>query len=89
MAVPAGLEPAISDVTGRHSNQLNYDTINMAKLNLYPAALPTELPSRNITTNIIIILAGREGWIRTIDTQVPWKFEISFGSNYLIFSGPD
>ena len=52
MAVPAGLEPAISDVTGRHSNQLNYDTINMAKLNLYPAALPTELPSRNIITNI-------------------------------------
>ena len=26
MAVPTGLEPAISCVTGRHSNQLNYQT---------------------------------------------------------------
>ena len=26
-AVPAGLEPVTTDVTGRHSNQLNYDTI--------------------------------------------------------------
>ena len=28
MAEPTGLEPATSDVTGRRSNQLNYDSAN-------------------------------------------------------------
>ncbi len=28
LAEPTGLEPATSDVTGRRSNQLNYDSIN-------------------------------------------------------------
>ena len=27
LAVPTGLEPATSAVTGQHSNQLNYETI--------------------------------------------------------------
>ena len=29
MAVWTGLEPATSCVTGRHSNQLNYQTLNL------------------------------------------------------------
>ena len=28
VAEPTGLEPATSDVTGRRSNQLNYDSAN-------------------------------------------------------------
>ena len=28
MAEPTGFEPATSDVTGRRSNQLNYDSAN-------------------------------------------------------------
>ena len=35
MAEPTGLEPATSDVTGRRSNQLNYDSaLNIADLQL-------------------------------------------------------
>ena len=34
MAEPTGLEPATSDVTGRRSNQLNYDSAKTAKLRL-------------------------------------------------------
>ena len=30
MAEPTGLEPATSDVTGRRSNQLNYDSAGKA-----------------------------------------------------------
>lgn len=33
MAEPTGLEPATSDVTGRRSNQLNYDSA-LSKLKL-------------------------------------------------------
>ncbi len=29
MAGPTGLEPATSGVTGRHSNQLNYDPVGV------------------------------------------------------------
>ena len=29
VAEPTGLEPATSDVTGRRSNQLNYDSANL------------------------------------------------------------
>ena len=32
MAEPTGLEPATSDVTGRRSNQLNYDSANKPKI---------------------------------------------------------
>ncbi len=35
MAEPTGFEPATSDVTGRRSNQLNYDS---AKLNRHGGA---------------------------------------------------
>ena len=31
MAEPTGLEPATSDVTGRRSNQLNYDSASEPK----------------------------------------------------------
>lgn len=31
MAEPTGLEPATSDVTGRRSNQLNYDSAKAIK----------------------------------------------------------
>ena len=31
MAEPTGLEPATSDVTGRRSNQLNYDSAKIFK----------------------------------------------------------
>ena len=31
MAEPTGLEPATSDVTGRRSNQLNYDSAKNSK----------------------------------------------------------
>ena len=34
MAEPTGLEPATSDVTGRRSNQLNYDSAKASKLEL-------------------------------------------------------
>ena len=33
MAEPTGLEPATSDVTGRRSNQLNYDSANKLYFN--------------------------------------------------------
>jgi hypothetical protein len=32
VAEPTGLEPATSDVTGRRSNQLNYDSAKTSKL---------------------------------------------------------
>ena len=32
MAEPTGLEPATSDVTGRRSNQLNYDSAMKPKM---------------------------------------------------------
>jgi hypothetical protein len=32
MAEPTGLEPATSDVTGRRSNQLNYDSAKNSKI---------------------------------------------------------
>jgi hypothetical protein len=32
MAEPTGLEPATSDVTGRRSNQLNYDSESISTL---------------------------------------------------------
>jgi hypothetical protein len=32
VAEPTGLEPATSDVTGRRSNQLNYDSAKLFKL---------------------------------------------------------
>ena len=35
MAEPTGLEPATSDVTGRRSNQLNYDSA-LSKLASFP-----------------------------------------------------
>src|SRR6478736_6121728 len=46
MAVWTGLEPATSCVTGRHSNQLNYQTILRGQdLNLRPSGYePDELP---------------------------------------------
>ena len=34
VAEPTGLEPATSDVTGRRSNQLNYDSAKTSKLEL-------------------------------------------------------
>ena len=33
VAEPTGLEPATSDVTGRRSNQLNYDSAKQIRLN--------------------------------------------------------
>ncbi|CAF0704855.1 hypothetical protein MPNT_710002 [Candidatus Methylacidithermus pantelleriae] len=46
MAVWTGLEPATSCVTGRHSNQLNYQTkLRGQDLNLRPSGYePDELP---------------------------------------------
>ena len=38
MAVWTGLEPATSCVTGRHSNQLNYQTILVAEAGFEPTA---------------------------------------------------
>lgn len=43
MAEPTGLEPATSDVTGRRSNQLNYDSALPANLS---TALPVNLKLR-------------------------------------------
>ena len=40
MAEPTGLEPATSDVTGRRSNQLNYDSANT--LPIFDCQLPIE-----------------------------------------------
>ena len=34
MAEPTGLEPATSDVTGRRSNQLNYDSAFSIKIQI-------------------------------------------------------
>jgi hypothetical protein len=34
-AVWTGLEPATSAVTGRHSNQLNYQTVALLRLQIY------------------------------------------------------
>ena len=39
MAEPTGLEPATSDVTGRRSNQLNYDSALSNRTTLSPALL--------------------------------------------------
>ncbi len=53
MAEPTGLEPATSDVTGRRSNQLNYDS---AKLDSdFKCGRPL----------LLIALSGRHGGIRT------------------------
>jgi hypothetical protein len=41
MAEPTGLEPATSDVTGRRSNQLNYDSART--LPIFDCRLPIEL----------------------------------------------
>ena len=38
VAEPTGLEPATSDVTGRRSNQLNYDSAKASQLELQRAA---------------------------------------------------
>ena len=45
MAEPTGLEPATSDVTGRRSNQLNYDSALKFKLRccFAPAAMGSQL----------------------------------------------
>lgn len=81
----AGVEPTPRVSKTRRLPQ-SFTLINMAKLfKFYPAALPTELPSRNIITNIIIILAGREGWIRTTDIQVLWKIYRSKYWLYVIY----
>jgi hypothetical protein len=37
VAEPTGLEPATSDVTGRRSNQLNYDSTNIFFTFYWPA----------------------------------------------------
>ena len=39
MAEPTGLEPATSDVTGRRSNQLNYDSARNSKFSKRSARL--------------------------------------------------
>ena len=39
VAEPTGLEPATSDVTGRRSNQLNYDSAKTSKLKLRRASV--------------------------------------------------
>ena len=39
VAEPTGLEPATSDVTGRRSNQLNYDSAKTSNLKLWRAAV--------------------------------------------------
>jgi cytochrome c2 len=44
VAEPTGLEPATSDVTGRRSNQLNYDSA--CKLLIFQVALPAH--TRNL-----------------------------------------
>ena len=46
LAEPTGLEPATSDVTGRRSNQLNYDSAKTSKLKLRRAlvTLPGDVP---------------------------------------------
>jgi hypothetical protein len=71
MAEPTGLEPATSDVTGRRSNQLNYDSAckpemsnRLSIIKSCPAARYSVCPK---TARIYIppIVNGRHGGIRT------------------------
>ncbi len=71
MAGPTGLEPATSGVTGRHSNQLNYDPVSVLLVSpsirfaLAPAAMRHSLTaSRSRTPRNL--RGGRWG-IRTRD----------------------
>ena len=69
MAEPTGLEPATSDVTGRRSNQLNYDSARKIWM-LDVRCLMLDVGFSNITypsiyhlaSHILIRLVGTEGF---------------------------
>jgi hypothetical protein len=59
MAEPTGFEPATSDVTGRRSNQLNYDSAVKPKMLAVSFGLTSDL--RHLTS----ALTGGRGGTRT------------------------
>ncbi len=66
MAEPTGLEPATSDVTGRRSNQLNYDSAKALPIFDFRLAIETQ---RDISNRQLEIgnrqCAGGRGGTRT------------------------
>ena len=72
MAEPTGLEPATSDVTGRRSNQLNYDSAFKTEISKSADPIYQIVPCRTILclpedSKILCpeTLNGRHGGIRT------------------------
>ena len=74
MAGPTGLEPATSGVTGRHSNQLNYDPVrpSSAYLPRLPGAAPAAM-RHSLTVSWSRVLRNLRGGRWGIRTRDPLR----------------